>query len=318
VKRMIDKLLPDVITALNKSVSCVTQNSVRRGSAMVGQQAVVNVLENLISILFPGCHLQHDSSGDDLSGALEKMAINLTDQCHKSFEHQCSIDICPEGCDDCAERAREAVATLVKALPAILSILRKDFVAAYEGDPAAKSTLEVVMSYPGVYAVIVHRIAHCLYKSKVPLIPRVMSEHAHSKTGIDIHPGAAIGEGFFIDHGTGVVIGETCVIGKNVKIYQGVTLGAISFEKDAEGHLIKGIQRHPYVEDNVVIYAGATILGGATKIGANSEIGGNVWLTHSVPPGSKVYNQQPQPFIRAADGMWKTVDGPWDDFGAGI
>jgi serine O-acetyltransferase len=206
----------------------------------------------------------------------------------------------------------------VKALPAILSILRKDFVAAYEGDPAAKSTLEVVMSYPGVYAVIVHRIAHCLYKSKVPLIPRVMSEHAHSKTGIDIHPGAAIGEGFFIDHGTGVVIGETCVIGKNVKIYQGVTLGAISFEKDAEGHLIKGIQRHPYVEDNVVIYAGATILGGATKIGANSEIGGNVWLTHSVPPGSKVYNQQPKPLIRAANGMWKTADGPWDDFGAGI
>ena len=127
-----------------------------------------------------------------------------------------------------------------------------------------------------------------------------MSEHAHSKTGIDINPGADIGEGFFIDHGTGVVIGETCIIGKNVKLYQGVTLGAISFEKDENGHLVKGIQRHPHVEDHVVIYAGATILGGDTVIGAHSEIGGNVWLTHSVPPGTKVYNSQPKPFIKEA------------------
>jgi serine O-acetyltransferase len=157
--------------------------------------------------------------------------------------------------------------------------------------------MEVVISYPGLQAVTVHRIAHVLYTAGVPLIPRIMSEHAHSQTGIDIHPGATIGSGFFIDHGSGVVIGETTVIGKNVKLYQGVTLGALSFPKDKDGNPIKGIKRHPQVEDNVTIYAGATILGGETIIGAGSEIGGNVWLTHSVPPNSRVYNQQPKPLI---------------------
>jgi serine O-acetyltransferase len=159
--------------------------------------------------------------------------------------------------------------------------------------------MEVVMSYPCVQAIVTHRIAHLLYRNSVPLVPRIMSERAHSLTGIDIHPGARIGPGFFIDHGTGVVIGETCVIGCNVKLYQGVTLGALSFPKDEHGHPIKGIKRHPEVGDNVVIYAGATILGGDTVIGAGSEIGGNVWLTHSVPPGSHVYNQQPKPIIRS-------------------
>jgi serine O-acetyltransferase len=178
--------------------------------------------------------------------------------------------------------------------------------------------MEVVMSYPGVYAVIVHRIAHLLYEEKVPLIPRIMSERAHSKTGIDIHPGARIGPGFFIDHGTGVVIGETCVIGCNVKLYQGVTLGALSFEKDEQGRPIKGVKRHPNVEDDVVIYAGATILGGTTTIGRGSVVGGNVWLTHSVPSGSKVYNRQPRPLVQQADGQWGVADGPWNDYGAGI
>jgi serine O-acetyltransferase len=159
--------------------------------------------------------------------------------------------------------------------------------------------MEVVMAYPGMYAVTVHRLAHELYRLKVPIIPRVMSELAHSKTGIDIHPGATIGERFFIDHGTGVVIGETTVIGNNVKIYQGVTLGALSFPKDADtGMLMKGHKRHPNVEDNVVIYAGATILGGDTVIGHDSEIGGNVWLMESIPPYSRVYNKPPAPEIR--------------------
>jgi serine O-acetyltransferase len=159
--------------------------------------------------------------------------------------------------------------------------------------------MEVVMAYPGLYAVTIHRLAHELYRLGVPIIPRVMSEFAHSKTGIDIHPGATIGERFFIDHGTGVVIGETTVIGKNVKLYQGVTLGAKSFQKDPEtGALVKGIKRHPNVEDNVVIYAGATILGGDTTIGHDSEIGGSVWLIGSVPPNSRVYNKPPAPEIR--------------------
>ena len=154
------------------------------------------------------------------------------------------------------------------------------------------------MSYPGLYAVSVHRVAHQLVKLGVPLIPRVMSEFAHSRTGIDIHPGATIGRGFFIDHGTGVVIGETCRIGSRVKLYQGVTLGALSFAKDEHGNLVKGVKRHPDVEDNVIVYAGATILGGDTVIGHDSVIGGNVWLIHSVPPFSKVYNAQPSPLVK--------------------
>ena len=196
--------------------------------------------------------------------------------------------------------AAEIVADFVKTIPAVKKLVESDVEAAYEGDPAAMSRMEVVMAYPGLYAVTVHRLAHELYKLKVPVIPRIMSELAHSKTGIDIHPGATIGERFFIDHGTGVVIGETCVIGRNVKLYQGVTLGAKSFAKDPDtGALVKGIKRHPNVEDNVVIYAGATILGGDTTIGHDSAIGGSVWLISSVPPNSRVYNHPPAPVIKS-------------------
>ena len=199
----------------------------------------------------------------------------------------------------CPDRdAKEIVAAFTARLPEVRRLVETDVTAAYEGDPAATSRMEVVMSYPGLYAVTVHRLAHELYRLKVPIIPRVMSELAHSKTGIDIHPGATIGERFFIDHGTGVVIGETCVIGRNVRLYQGVTLGGLSFAKDASGALVKGLKRHPNIEDDVVIYANATILGGETTIGAGSEIGGNVWLRASVPPNSRVYNNQPAPVIK--------------------
>jgi len=195
--------------------------------------------------------------------------------------------------------ASEIVAAFLASIPEVKRLVETDVDAAYEGDPAALSRMEVVMAYPGLYAVTIHRLAHELYKLKVPIIPRIMSELAHSKTGIDIHPGATIGEHFFIDHGTGVVIGETCVIGRNVKLYQGVTLGAKSFAKDPQtGALVKGIKRHPNVEDNVVIYAGATILGGDTTIGHDSEIGGSVWLIDSVPPNSRVYNHPPAPVIK--------------------
>ena len=194
--------------------------------------------------------------------------------------------------------ARRAVEGFFAAAPGIRRMLREDVRAGYEGDPAARSELEVVLSYPGFRAIAVHRVAHALRSLGVPLLPRMMSERAHSRTGIDIHPGATIGPGFFIDHGTGVVIGETCVIGRRVKLYQGVTLGALSFAKDENGNLVKGVKRHPDVEDNVVVYAGATILGGNTVIGHDSVIGGNVWLVHSVPPMSKVLNAQPAPRIR--------------------
>ncbi len=182
----------------------------------------------------------------------------------------------------------EIVERFIETIPEIRTALIEDVKAAYNGDPAALSYAEVKLAYPGVVAITSHRIAHELYKLEVPLIPRIMSEYTHSLTGIDIHPGATIGKGFFIDHGTGVVIGETCHIGNNVKLYQGVTLGAKSFPLDEHGRPIKHIQRHPTVEDNVVVYANSTILGGDTVIGKGTTVAGNVFLMESTPPGSLV------------------------------
>jgi serine O-acetyltransferase len=293
------------ITSLSKCWRCSNGANTERGMNLSGQQAVHKVVEDLVSVLFPGCH-GHEPMPEKrivprLQERLRLIIASLKAQIRRALEYQCTFDHSRncQRCRDCEKRSGVMVEQLVKALPEIQRLLQTDIVAAYEGDPAARSTMEIVMSYPCFYAIAVHRIAHLLYRQGVPLLPRIMSEYAHSRTGIDIHPGARIGPGFFIDHGTGVVIGETCVIGKNVKLYQGVTLGALSFQKDSKGRLIKGIKRHPDVEDNVVIYAGATILGGSTTIGRNSEVGGNVWLTHSVPPYSKVYNQQPKPLIKS-------------------
>jgi serine O-acetyltransferase len=184
--------------------------------------------------------------------------------------------------------AESVVMRLFNQLPELRLLLNHDVLAAFAGDPAAKSVEEIIFSYPAIQAITTYRIAHELYREEVPMIPRILSEHAHGKTGIDIHPGAQIGRSFFVDHGTGVVIGETCVIGNNVKLYQGVTLGALSLPRDSDGALIRHRTRHPTIEDNVTIYSGATILGGNTVIGEGSVIGGNVWLVESVPPHSKV------------------------------
>jgi serine O-acetyltransferase len=181
---------------------------------------------------------------------------------------------------------------LLRRIPAIRASLSKDVLAAFQGDPAANSVEEVIFSYPSIEAITTHRIAHELYREGVPMLPRIMAEHAHAISGIDVHPGASIGESFFIDHGTGVVIGETCVIGNNVKIFQGVTLGALSLARGVPGE--RGGKRHPTLEDNVTIYAGATILGGETVIGAGSIVGGNVWLVASVPPGSRISYEGPR------------------------
>jgi serine O-acetyltransferase len=180
---------------------------------------------------------------------------------------------------------------LLRKIPAIRALLAKDVIACFQGDPAANSVEEVIFSYPSIEAITTHRIAHELYRERVPMLPRIMAEHAHAVSGIDIHPGAQIGESFFIDHGTGVVIGETCIIGNNVKIYQGVTLGALSLARGIAGD-VQG-RRHPTIEDDVTIYAGATILGGQTVIGAGSIVGGNVWLVESVPPGSRISYEAP-------------------------
>lgn len=205
-------------------------------------------------------------------------------------------EVAPDG--NLEETAALLANEFLSRLPEIRRLLVLDVQAAYLGDPAAHTYAEIMLSYPGLKAICVHRLAHELYKLDVPLIPRIMSEHAHSVTGIDIHPGARIGESFFIDHGTGVVIGETCEIGNNVKLYQGVTLGAKSFPLDEHGNPIKDIKRHPTLEDNVIVYAGATILGGDTVIGAGSVIGSNVWLVHSVPPNSTVTQGDVQVRVR--------------------
>ncbi len=186
------------------------------------------------------------------------------------------------------EEATEKADELINALPGILEILKTDIQAGYEGDPAAKSTDEVIITYPAFYAISIYRLAHKLYEMGVPMIPRVMTEQAHKETGIDIHPGATIGRYFFIDHGTGVVIGETTTIGDHVKVYQHVTLGAKSFALAEDGTPVKGIKRHPDIGNRVIIYAGATILGGDTRIGDDCVVGGNVWLTHSLNPGETI------------------------------
>ncbi|MBQ1466286.1 MAG: serine acetyltransferase [Eubacteriaceae bacterium] len=188
-------------------------------------------------------------------------------------------------------RVEEIVEGFIAAVPGVFALLAKDVQSAYDGDPAARSNEEIMLAYPAFEAISIYRLAHILYKMNVPVLPRMMTEHAHKITGIDIHPGATIGEHFFIDHGTGVVIGETTVIGDNVKLYQGVTLGAKSFEADEFGNPVKGIKRHPNIGNNVIIYANATILGGDTTIGDNCVIGGNVWITYSVESGRTVYYQ---------------------------
>lgn len=268
-----------------------------------GKENVYKVLHNLRSALFPGVYEKYpidESKVNILIGNnIRIAAIELSDLIEKVFVNQCRIEErTAKGCSECKDNAIDITIQLIKKLPEIREILNTDIQAAYNGDPAARSNEEILLSYPAIEVISIYRLAHELYQMQVPLIPRIMTEYAHQITGIDIHPGAKIGEYFFIDHGTGVVIGETCVIGKNVKLYQGVTLGAKSFTLDEQGNPVKGVKRHPDIEDNVIIYAGATILGGDTVIGHDSIIGGNVWLTQSVPPYSKVYNAQPSPIIK--------------------
>jgi len=216
----------------------------------------------------------------------------LTEQIARAYRHDCKQEHKP--CDKCRGRGRRQAQALIEKLPRLRELLEADVRAAYDGDPAAKNNDEIVFSYPGLFAITVHRVAHELFEQDVPLLPRLLSETAHSETGVDIHPGATIGRSFFIDHGTGVVIGETTIIGDRVKMYQGATLGALSFPSDAGGALIRGVKRHPTIEDDVTIYAGATVLGGDTVIGRGSVIGGSVWLTRSVPPGTKVVIESPR------------------------
>lgn len=264
--------------------------------AVPSDESVREILALFQEVLFIGYFGKQDIPDWELESHLHVLMSKLFDvlstQIAKSLRHEC--EGIHEVCDDCKSRGEEHAIVLLEKIPRIRKMLEGDVQAAYDGDPAAKSFDEVIFSYPCIKAILVHRIAHELYLQGIPLLPRIMSEYAHQVTGIDIHPGARIGKNFFIDHGTGVVIGETSVIGDNVKIYQGVTLGALSFPKDEKGNLLRGIKRHPTIEDNVTIYAGATVLGGNTVIGRGSTIGGNVWITESVPPGTKVVIEPPE------------------------
>ena len=255
---------------------------------------VIRMTEALQELLFPGYAgaqgLTDAALALHVEARLAWIHETLTEQISRAINHGQRLE---DACPVTERQAVECAEEFLSQLPAMREVLASDVKAAYDGDPAAGCYDEIIFSYPGLYAIMVYRLAHELFRLDVPLIPRIMTEHAHQRTGIDIHPGTQIGPSFFIDHGTGVVIGGTAVIGRGVKIYQGVTLGAFSFDKDAAGQLIRNTKRHPTIEDDVIIYAGATILGGDTTIGRGSVIGGNVWLTHSVPPGTRVLQESP-------------------------
>lgn len=268
-------------------------------------EAIVRIIHQVRRILFPGYFTETIINADNLEYYLgqETMSLfeNLAQQIILCFQYDCFHTT--DACSHCTERGLEPALAFINSLPAIEASLTTDIRAAIEGDPAAKSQDEIIFSYPGLLAITVYRIANVLFRLNVPFMPRIMSEHAHSLTGIDIHPGATIGDSFFIDHGTGVVIGETTVIGNRVRLYQGVTLGALSLPRDA-GDRYRNKKRHPTIEDDVILYSNCTILGGDTIIGTRSVIGGNIWLTESVPPDTKVLLKRPE-LIYAGNGTHK-------------
>jgi serine O-acetyltransferase len=256
---------------------------------------VVEILKDLREILFPGYgrrqNLHMGNVAYHVGDLIDSLHDRLTQQIARAMRHDCKARDLET---DFEAEAQHAAVRLLELLPDLRRMLADDVQAAYDGDPAAKGLDEIVFCYPGLSAIAVFRIAHELYKMDVPLIPRMMAEYAHGKTGIDIHPGATIGRRFFIDHGTGVVIGETTEIGEGVKIYQGVTLGALSFPKDDQGQIVRNAKRHPTIEDEVVIYANATILGGNTVIGHHSVVGSSAWITRSVAPYTTVTIENPR------------------------
>lgn len=278
--------------------SILSDRRIRHLSAVYlpDRDAVLRVLSVMNTLLFPGFFGRRDVTEvtlpDHVRGAVEEVSSSLFGQVSAALRYERNVDAhlttFARACAECDEQAARIVIQFLESIPEIRRLLSLDVQAAHDGDPAARHTDEAIFCYPGVRALAVHRVAHQLYRSDVPLIPRIMAEYAHSITGIDIHPGARIGSSFFIDHGTGVVIGETTHIGEHCKVYQGVTLGAKSFQRDDQGRLMRGVKRHPTLEDHVTVYAGATILGGDTVIGAGSVINGGVFITSSVPPGHVV------------------------------
>lgn len=269
---------------------------------------VVSTVQDLMEILYPGYRqregLHRGNIGYYVGDLLDRLHDKLTKQIGRALRHAAVRDGVVGDCEsaeDFEALGQAKTMLFLDQLPELRETLATDVQAAYDGDPACKGTDEVIFCYPGLEALTVQRLAHLLYDLDIPFVPRMMTEWAHCRTGIDIHPGATIGPYFFIDHGTGVVIGETCVIGSHVKLYQGVTLGALSFPTDEEGELVRDTKRHPTIEDRVVVYANATILGGETTVGHDSVIGSSVWLTKSVDPHSTIVIEKPRLRVRSDD-----------------
>jgi serine O-acetyltransferase len=286
--------LPAVIEEIMGSITEERSISHFNSALIPSKESVTEILEELKDLLFPGYYRKQEihtySLSYQIGSGVNRVYENLASQIARSIRHECRR--LNSLCTRCLDRGQKESLAFLRKIPHLRRMLAGDVQAAYDGDPAAKSLDEIIFSYPCILAITVYRIAHELHIQEVPLLPRIMTEYAHSITGIDIHPGASLGNDFFIDHGTGVVIGETTEIGDRVKIYQGVTLGALSFPKDSEGNLIRGRKRHPTLEDEVTIYSNATILG-PVVIGARSVIGGNTWITHDVPPDTVVTIEQP-------------------------
>src|SRR5258708_597390 len=294
--------LPEITEALMATYAECKHINHLGHKPLPSREAIVDILADFLDILYPGyvrrqnLHIGNVEYhiGDLVDGLHDK----LTQQIARALRHEHDGT---NGPVDFESLAQQKAIELLRRLPGLRYVLEEDVEASYLGDPAAKGHYEIIFCYPGLEAITVYRLAHELLLLGVPLIPRMMTEQAHSKTGIDIHPGARIGQGFFIDHGTGVVIGETCDIGVNVKLYQGVTLGALSFPRDASGNIIRGMKRHPTLEDDVVVYANATILGGDTVIGHHAVVRSSVWLTQSVAPYTVVSLEKPSLRMRGPD-----------------
>jgi serine O-acetyltransferase len=310
-----DALLPSQESRLKTAISamvksCQDEETVDHvGAALIpSKDEIIRILGILQDVLFPGFFGRQELTQSTLDFHLGHQMVTLFEllaqQISRSIRHECRR--ADNLCVKCIQKGREESILFLERLPGLRQELSRDVRAHYDGDPASKSLDEIVFSYPGLYAIFVYRVAHELFLREIPLMPRIMTEHAHSLTGIDIHPGATIGSDFFIDHGTGVVIGETTWIGNRVRVYQGVTLGALSVPRESEGgNYLRGRKRHPTIEDDVTIYAQATILGGETVIGARCVIGGNVWLTTSVPSDTTVLIETPRHVFKGEN--YKTV-----------
>jgi serine O-acetyltransferase len=272
---------------------------------MPSPDAIISTTNTLLHLMYPGYHGRQDLTQENVAfhvgHALDAARRDLLEQVTLCQSYQEEVEGHPHDGDACETRAEDVVDAFLARLPAVRALLLQDVQAAYDGDPAARNLDEIILAYPGLLAISVYRLAHELHVLGVQLMPRIMTEWAHAMTGADIHPGAEIGPSFFLDHATGAVIGETTRIGSNVKLYQGVTLGALSFPKDESGRVIRGTKRHPTVEDGVTIYANATVLGGTTVLGKGALVGGSVFLTQSVPAGARVAIKAPELQVKTAD-----------------